>query len=129
MLLVPVAGRLSYPLAFPGLALSRIGLWAFDVVQLTQLQMALAEHPRRNALTGLQFALQNMFDLAHYGLTIGWSSPGQFKYPATVGDPSPFTYHPIYSTPVLGLLWLCGFRVYSLCIWLCTAPAGSCCAS
>jgi len=81
---------------FTGLALSRVGLWAFDVVQLTQLQIALATHPRRNALTGLQFALQNIFDLAHYGLTIGWSSPAQFKYAAAVSCGSVFLGFVVY---------------------------------
>lgn len=30
--------------------LSRVGLWAFDLCQLKELQMALATHPRRNAM-------------------------------------------------------------------------------
>lgn len=46
-----------------GLAVSRIGLWSFDLAQLAQLQMELNHHPRRNALTALQYALQNVFDL------------------------------------------------------------------
>ena len=29
---------------------SRIGLWAFDLCQLKELQLALADHPRRNSL-------------------------------------------------------------------------------
>lgn len=32
----------------------------------------------------LQFSLHNLFDLGHYGLTIGWSVPKDFKYPAIV---------------------------------------------
>ena len=67
-----------------GMALSRIGLWSFDLVQLTQLQKSLAHHPRQNTLTALQFSLQNVFDLAHYGLTLGWNKPEQFKYAAVV---------------------------------------------
>ncbi|PWN47283.1 hypothetical protein IE53DRAFT_390579 [Violaceomyces palustris] len=71
-------------LLFTGLALSRIGLWSFDLAQLAQVQKALDEHPRKNSLMALQFSLQNLFDLGHYGLTLGWSSPGQFKYAAAV---------------------------------------------
>ena len=67
-----------------GLALSRIGLWSFDLVQLTQIQKALADNPRQNTLTALQFSLQNIFDLAHYGLTLGWNKPGEFKFAASV---------------------------------------------
>ncbi|KAJ1309323.1 hypothetical protein OPQ81_004984 [Rhizoctonia solani] len=71
-------------LLFTGMALSRIGLWAFDLAQLTQLQKALAHHPRQNTLSALQYSLQNVFDLGHYGLTLGWNRPSQFKYAAAV---------------------------------------------
>lgn len=60
---------------------SRIGLWAFDLCQLKELQLALATHPRRNSLyvhvfsdlpsiplirrnrTALQYSLQNVADM------------------------------------------------------------------
>lgn len=66
------------------MALSRIGLWSFDLAQLTQLQKALAHHPRQNTLSALQYSLQNVFDLAQYGLTLGWNRPADFKYAAAV---------------------------------------------
>lgn len=69
---------------FLGLALSRVGLWSFDLCSVAQVQVALNTHPRRNALMGLTFALQNVFDLGHYSLTLGWNRPEQFKYPATI---------------------------------------------
>ncbi|KAE8221394.1 hypothetical protein CF319_g5243 [Tilletia indica] len=71
-------------LLFSGLALSRIGLWSFDLAQLAQVQRALDRVRRKNALMGVQFALQNLFDLGHFALTIGWHRPDQFKYAATV---------------------------------------------
>ncbi|CBQ72206.1 related to ferroportin 1 [Sporisorium reilianum SRZ2] len=77
-------------LLFSGLALSRIGLWAFDLTQLAMIQTALspeqlgADANRKNALMALQFSLQNVFDLGHYGLTLGWNKPQEFKYAATV---------------------------------------------
>lgn len=77
-------------LLFSGLALSRIGLWAFDLTQLAMIQTALSpeqlgvDASRKNALMALQFSLQNMFDLGHYGLTLGWNKPDEFKYAATV---------------------------------------------
>ncbi|KDN34977.1 hypothetical protein RSAG8_11983, partial [Rhizoctonia solani AG-8 WAC10335] len=71
-------------LLFAGMAISRIGLWSFDLTQLTQLQKALVHHPRQNTLSALQYSLQNIFDLAHYGLTLGWNRPAEFKYAATV---------------------------------------------
>ncbi|UZJ55405.1 hypothetical protein CBS101457_004725 [Exobasidium rhododendri] len=71
-------------LLFTGLALSRIGLWSFDLAQLAQVQNALSLHPRRNALMGLQFALQNLLDLFHYAMTIIFSKPSSFKIPADI---------------------------------------------
>ena len=32
------------------MALSRIGLWSFDLIQVKQLQICLEEHPQRNTL-------------------------------------------------------------------------------
>jgi iron-regulated transporter 1 len=69
-------------LLFGGMAASRVGLWSFDLAQLQMVQEALSTHPRRNSLMALQVSLQNLFDLGHYGLTIGWSLPSQFKYAA-----------------------------------------------
>src|SRR5882762_2147678 len=41
-----------------GMALSRIGLWMFDLAQLQILQESLELHPRRNRLTSFQYTLQ-----------------------------------------------------------------------
>jgi iron-regulated transporter 1 len=46
-----------------GMALSRIGLWAFDLIQTKQLQIALITHPKRNSLTALQYTMQNIASL------------------------------------------------------------------
>ncbi|KAH9849246.1 Ferroporti-1 [Lenzites betulinus] len=69
-------------LLFGGMMFSRIGLWAFDLCQLKELQLALATHPRRNSLTALQYSLQNVADMLKYILTIVLSHPSQFKYAA-----------------------------------------------
>lgn len=69
---------------FGGIALSRIGLWSFDLCQLKELQLALEDHPRRNRLTALQLALQNFFDLLKYALTLGAATPKAFKWTALV---------------------------------------------
>ncbi|GAC76947.1 iron transporter [Moesziomyces antarcticus T-34] len=77
-------------LLFSGLALSRVGLWSFDLTQLAMLQTALSPEQlgqdagRKNALMALQFSLQNVFDLGHYALTLAWRRPSEFKYAATV---------------------------------------------
>ncbi|RDX51160.1 hypothetical protein OH76DRAFT_1401935 [Lentinus brumalis] len=69
-------------LLFGGMMLSRIGLWAFDLCQLKELQLALAAHPRRNSLTALQYSMQNVADMLKYVLTMALSKPSQFKYAA-----------------------------------------------
>lgn len=69
---------------FGGIAISRIGLWSFDLCQLKVLQLATEHHPRRNRLAALQIALQNLFDLAKYVVTLVAASPAQFKWTALV---------------------------------------------
>ncbi|KAF5327602.1 hypothetical protein D9619_004802 [Psilocybe cf. subviscida] len=87
-------------LLFGGMALSRIGLWSFDLCQLKLLQIALADHPRRNTLNGLQFALQNILDLLRYVMVIFLSRPSQFKYTAVV------SFGAVVSAAILYLLYL-----------------------
>ncbi|KAG8775550.1 hypothetical protein FRC12_001426, partial [Ceratobasidium sp. 428] len=101
------------------MALSRTGLWSFDLAQLTQLQKALVHHPRQNTLSALQFALQNIFDLAHYGLTLGWNRPGEFKYAAAVSMGAVFAaailYVAGYARPLRGHIFhfeRLGFRLW-----------------
>ena len=87
-----------------GIAISRIGLWSFDLCQVCpprplcfldkivvniprkvkELQLTLDAHPRRNRLTALQFSLQNLFDLFKYALTLAASTPARFKWTALV---------------------------------------------
>ncbi|OCH89023.1 hypothetical protein OBBRIDRAFT_733305 [Obba rivulosa] len=69
-------------LLFGGMMLSRTGLWAFDLCQLKELQLALESHPRRNSITALQFSLQNVADMLKYVLTAVLSRPSQFKWAA-----------------------------------------------
>jgi len=69
-------------LLFGGMAISRIGLWSFDLCQLKLLQQTLADHPRRNTLNGLQFSLQNFLDLFKYVMIIAFPQPSAFKYTA-----------------------------------------------
>ncbi|KZT57707.1 polyketide synthase [Calocera cornea HHB12733] len=71
-------------LLFGGMALSRPGLWAFDLSQLQILQDKLRDHPRRNALTALQFSMQSIGDLAKYVLVMILSSPTEFRWTAVV---------------------------------------------
>ncbi|KAJ7184737.1 Ferroporti-1 [Mycena filopes] len=69
---------------FGGMALSRIGLWSFDLIETKQLQDALATNARRNTLTALQFTMQNAADLLKYVLTMLLSRPAQFRWAGLV---------------------------------------------
>ncbi|KAK0458031.1 iron transporter [Desarmillaria tabescens] len=69
---------------FGGMALSRVGLWMFDLAQLQILQEALEHHPRRNTLTALQYSLMNTFDMLKYVLTMILSDPQQFRWAGLV---------------------------------------------
>ncbi|KAJ7034408.1 Ferroporti-1 [Mycena alexandri] len=71
-------------LLFGGMALSRIGLWSFDLIQTKQLQDALTQNARRNTLTALQFTMQNVADLLKYVLTMILSRPAHFRWAGLV---------------------------------------------
>ncbi|KAJ6513536.1 hypothetical protein DFH09DRAFT_1374185 [Mycena vulgaris] len=75
---------LGTTLLFGGMALSRIGLWSFDLIQTKQLQDALSSHARRNTLTALQFTMQSGVDLLKYVLTMILSRPSQFRWAGLV---------------------------------------------
>ncbi|KAJ6511631.1 Ferroporti-1 [Mycena vulgaris] len=75
---------LGATLLFGGMALSRIGLWSFDLIQTKQLQDALSSHARRNTLTALQFTMQSGADLLKYVLTMILSRPSQFRWAGLV---------------------------------------------
>ena len=66
------------------MALSRIGLWSFDLIQTKQLQTALDHHPRRNTLTALQYTMQSVADLAKFVLKMILWEPFQFRWAALV---------------------------------------------
>lgn len=51
---------------------------------MKELQLALNDHPNRNRLTALQIALQNLFDLLKYALTLSAATPRAFKWTALV---------------------------------------------
>ncbi|CAK5272245.1 unnamed protein product [Mycena citricolor] len=71
-------------LLFGGMALSRIGLWSFDLIQTKQLQEALNSNARRNTLTAMQFTMQNVADLLKYILTMILWRPSQFQWAGLV---------------------------------------------
>ncbi|KAI0764130.1 Ferroporti-1 [Irpex lacteus] len=93
-------GVIGAMLLFGGMALSRIGLWSFDLIQTKQLQTALDHHPRRNTLTALQYTMQSVADLAKFVMTMILWEPFQFRWAALVSFMSVSTGALVYAVYV-----------------------------
>ncbi|KAJ1957344.1 hypothetical protein GGI12_005051, partial [Dipsacomyces acuminosporus] len=70
-------------LMLSGVALSRIGLWGFDLSQ-TQIMQESVDPNRIGLVFGYQYMLCNIFEILQYVLTMVWSDPRQFHIPATI---------------------------------------------
>jgi len=62
---------------------SRIGLWSFDLIAQLLVQNS-TDASRRGSFSATESSLQNFFELCTFAMTIIWSKPEQFKYPATI---------------------------------------------
>ncbi|KAI0092219.1 Ferroporti-1 [Irpex rosettiformis] len=93
-------GVIGAMLLFGGMALSRIGLWSFDLIQTKQLQTALDHHPRRNTLTALQYTMQSVADLAKFVMTMILWEPFQFRWAALISFLSVSTGALVYAVYV-----------------------------
>ncbi|RAH65792.1 putative iron-regulated transporter [Aspergillus aculeatinus CBS 121060] len=66
-----------------GVALSRIGLWGFDLSVQFLVQEGVDEDCRAR-FSATEMALQNIFELLSFATTIAFPSPEQFKYPVYI---------------------------------------------
>ncbi|KAJ5690119.1 hypothetical protein N7462_004511 [Penicillium macrosclerotiorum] len=66
-----------------GVALSRIGLWGFDLSAQFLVQENIEEHAR-GRFSGTEMALQNMFEMLSFASTIVFARPEQFRYPVII---------------------------------------------
>ncbi|KAF9894481.1 hypothetical protein FE257_006364 [Aspergillus nanangensis] len=66
-----------------GVALSRIGLWGFDLSAQFLIQEGVNEHTRAR-FSSTEMALQNIFELLSFATTIVFPHPEQFKYPVFI---------------------------------------------
>ncbi|KAB8225384.1 hypothetical protein BDV33DRAFT_187581 [Aspergillus novoparasiticus] len=66
-----------------GVALSRIGLWGFDLSVQFLVQEGVDEHARAR-FSSTEMALQNIFELFSFATTIVFPLPEQFKYPVYI---------------------------------------------
>ncbi|KAJ5620210.1 hypothetical protein N7510_004194 [Penicillium lagena] len=66
-----------------GVALSRIGLWGFDLSVQFLVQDNVPENARAR-FSSTEMALQNLFEMLSFASTIVFSRPQQFQYPVLI---------------------------------------------
>ncbi|KAL4957692.1 Ferroporti-1 [Aspergillus filifer] len=66
-----------------GVALSRLGLWGFDLSVQLLVQEGIPEHTR-SSFSATEMALQSVFEMVSFATTIIFAAPEQFKYPAYI---------------------------------------------
>ncbi|KAF9432598.1 hypothetical protein BGZ76_010580 [Entomortierella beljakovae] len=84
---VALTNQLDYTvtsiLLFGGMALSRVGLWMFDIAENLILQ-EYTSSSEITSITGWQYSMCNFFDLMQYVLTIVTPNPAEFIIPASI---------------------------------------------
>lgn len=76
--------------------LSRIGLWSFDLTAQLLVQNSIdANH--RGSFSATESSLQNFFELCTFAMTIIWSEPEEFVYPATISLVAVYTAAAFYA--------------------------------
>jgi len=75
----------AFVMLFIGVASSGIGISAFELVQVKQLQLAIEHRLERNTLASIQVSLQHVSDLMIYVLTmLCFAKPAEYKWTASV---------------------------------------------
>ncbi|KAJ6071508.1 hypothetical protein N7499_009522 [Penicillium canescens] len=68
-----------------GVAMSRVGLWGFDLSVQFLVQENVEEHARAR-FSATEMALQNVFEMLSFASTIAFPLPGQFRYPVLISS-------------------------------------------
>ncbi|KIW67523.1 hypothetical protein PV04_06767 [Phialophora macrospora] len=79
-----------------GTILSRIGLWGYDLCAQFIIQQEV-QGSQRGSFSTTEATLQNLFELLSYVMTIVWSSPRQFRYPALLTTVAVYTAAGLYA--------------------------------
>lgn len=79
-----------------GVALSRIGLWGYDLCAQSIVQDEVAD-AHRGAFSTAEAAFQNLFEVLAYATTIVWARPDQFRWPVAVSVAAIYTASALYT--------------------------------
>ncbi|CAK7274568.1 hypothetical protein SEPCBS119000_006241 [Sporothrix epigloea] len=79
-----------------GVALSRIGLWGFDLCAQSIVQDEVFD-AQRGAFSTVEAAFQNLFEVLAFATTIVWSRPEQFHKPVIVSVAAVYTASALYT--------------------------------
>ncbi|KAJ5869671.1 hypothetical protein N7455_004612 [Penicillium solitum] len=79
------SSRLVAGTLIAGVALSRVGLWGFDLSVQFLVQENIQEHARAR-FSATEMALQNVFEMLSFASTIAFPLPAQFGYPVMISS-------------------------------------------
>ncbi|OAA59802.1 Ferroporti-1 [Niveomyces insectorum RCEF 264] len=79
-----------------GVALSRVGLWGYDLCAQNIVQDEVP-FDHRGAFSTAEAALQNLFEVLSYVATIVFSRPDQFKWPVVISAGAVYTAAALYT--------------------------------
>ncbi|CAK7231627.1 hypothetical protein SEUCBS140593_007991 [Sporothrix eucalyptigena] len=79
-----------------GVALSRIGLWGYDLCAQSIVQDEVVD-AQRGKFSTAEAAFQNLFEVLAYATTIVWSRPEQFRWPVVVSVGAVYTASAMYT--------------------------------
>ncbi|CAG7947136.1 unnamed protein product [Penicillium nalgiovense] len=79
------SSRLVAGTLIAGVALSRVGLWGFDLSVQFLVQENIQEHARAR-FSATEMALQNIFEMLSFASTIAFPLPAQFVYPVMISS-------------------------------------------
>ncbi|KAK2609407.1 hypothetical protein N8I77_002904 [Diaporthe amygdali] len=79
-----------------GVALSRIGLWGFDLCAQNIIQDEV-EDDHRGTFSAVEASFQNLFEIMSYVTTIIFSRPDQFQWPVVISVGAVYTAGGLYA--------------------------------
>ncbi|KAF8987570.1 hypothetical protein BGZ52_003879 [Haplosporangium bisporale] len=69
---------------FVGMALSRVGVWSFDLVVTQIMQEHIENGSNAGVINGWHYSMMNVFELGQFILTMVWSNPEAYYVPCTL---------------------------------------------